>query len=131
MLDPTLATILGLSARAGNKQRCVIPGARSKRSCESREYSPEEGIGVLPRNNKVDGRQHQKTVDSMSDDAGGDVFSQTGKQRADILHLDDLTGDEEHDTERCIPANAQEGCSFIRAVHVPTGAANTCAALTT
>ena len=105
-----LATILKAPVGAGNRQ-ALLPGAGSKRSCQSRDDPPEEGIGVPPSNHKVDGRQHQKTVDSMAEDAGRDVFSQTCKQRAHVLHLDDLAGHEEHDTERRVPADGQEGSS--------------------
>lgn len=55
----------------------------------------------------------------MSNDTAGYVFSKTGKQRADIVHLDDLASNKEHDTQRCIPADktGSEGtercCSFI------------------
>lgn len=71
-----------------NKQVCVwesqrrvsvLPGACSKGSCESSEYAPEEGVWVLPRKNKVDCRQHKKTMDGMSDDTARYIFSQTGK----------------------------------------------------
>lgn len=43
----------------------------------------------------------------MSDDTAGYVFSQTGKQSANILHLNDLASYKEHDTKRGIPIERQ------------------------
>lgn len=85
-----------------------LPGACSEGSCESCEYPPEEGVRVLPCNNEVDGGQHKKTMDGMSNDAAGYIFSQTGKQCANIIHLNDLASYKEHDTQRCIPVERQE-----------------------
>lgn len=44
----------------------------------------------------------------MSNDTAGDVFSQTGKQLANIVHLNNLASYEEHDTNRGIPVEGQE-----------------------
>lgn len=57
-----------------------LPGACSKGGCESCEYPPEEGVWVLSCNNEVDGRQHEETMDGMSNDTAGYIFSQTGEQ---------------------------------------------------
>lgn len=91
------------------KQRWVLlPGACSEGCCQSCEYPPEEGVRVFPCNDEVDGRQHKKAMDGMSNDTAGDVFSQTGKQLANIVHLNNLASYEEHDTNRGIPVEGQE-----------------------
>lgn len=86
---------------------CLLPGACSEGCCQSCENPPEEGVWVLPCNDKVDSGQHKKAMNGMSDDTAGYVFSQTGKQSANILHLNDLASYKEHDTKRGIPVERQ------------------------
>lgn len=57
----------------------LLPGARSEGRCQSCKYAPEEGVRVLPRYDEVDGGQHEKAVDGVTDDTAGDVFSQARK----------------------------------------------------
>ena len=43
----------------------------------------------------------------MSYHAAGYIFSKTGKQFANVLHLHNLASDEEHDTNRGVPTETQ------------------------
>lgn len=86
----------------------VLPGGRAKRCCKSCEYPPEEGVWVFSCKDKVDGGEHKETVDGVSNNAAGNIFSQTSEQRSNILHLDDLVGYKEHDTQRSIPVERQK-----------------------
>lgn len=56
-----------------------LPRACSEGGCQSCEYPPEEGVWVFPCNDEVDGRQHKKAMDGMSNYTAGYIFSQTGK----------------------------------------------------
>lgn len=44
-------------------------------------------------------------MDCVTNHTAGYIFAQTGKQHADIIHLHNLASDEEHDTQRGIPAD--------------------------
>lgn len=85
-----------------------LPGGRAKCCCKSGEYPPEEGVRVFSREDKVNSGEHKETMDGVSNNTAGNIFSQTGEQRSNILHLDDLVGYKEHDTQRSIPVERQK-----------------------
>lgn len=47
-------------------------------------------------------------MNGVANHAASYVFSQTGKQRADVLHLHYLASNEEHDTKRSVPADKRK-----------------------
>lgn len=95
-------------AKSKQQWDLLLPGGCAKSCCKSCEYPPEEGVWVFSCKDKVDGGEHKETVDGMSNNTAGNIFSQTGKQCANILHLDDLAGYKEHDTQRSIPVERQK-----------------------
>lgn len=41
----------------------------------------------------------------MANDAAGNVLPEAGEQQANILHFHNLSGNQEHDTQWCIPSD--------------------------
>ncbi|KAG7238743.1 hypothetical protein INR49_031259 [Caranx melampygus] len=82
-----------------------------------------KGITLYIQHCAVYGRQYKKAMDGMSNHTAGYIFSQTGKQCTNVLHLNDLASYKEHDTKRGIPVEGQEQRALYVAVKSSTGEA--------
>ncbi len=80
-----------------------LPRGCSKGSGQSGDQSQQESVWVLPCNHKVNEREDEETMDGMANDATGDVLPQAGKQQANILHFYNLSSNQEHNTQWCVP----------------------------
>lgn len=88
-------------------QKCTnynkLPGAGGKGSGERCDEARQETVGVCTSEAEVDKRQDNTTMDDVAQDRGENVLSQTSDQQNHILHLHDLTANQEHDAKRHIP----------------------------
>lgn len=96
----------------------AAPGAGSKACGQSGEDAPQEGVGVLAGDDKVDARQDQQAVDGVADDTAGNVLAQAGKQRSHVLHLHDLPCHQEHDSKGGIPGERERRERWVAIVNL-------------
>jgi len=86
--------------------RCsvTVPGGGSPGSEESLGHAKHKGERVLARGNEVDERQHDHPVHREAGQHGEHVVGQLHEHRLGVLHLDQLCGHQEDDTDRRVPA---------------------------
>ena len=84
-------------------QHTHIPGGRSQGGDECLQQPTYENEGVLPRDQEVQCWQDDDGVDEQPTNHCNCVHSQLAAHGCDVVHLHDLTSNQEQDTNRGIP----------------------------
>ena len=79
------------------------PGGRPQGRHQRLQQPGDEDEGVLPSDDKIKSGKDQSAVDHQADDDCDGVHAQLASHLGQVVHLHDLSCDEEQDTNRAIP----------------------------